>query len=341
MPAQHSTCKSFLIAVLSRTISRRDLARLVQQSRAIIEAHLHSSRASILTLCFHQGLTTSDLAYDCIAEAFARNDENRYPILENFAGSLATPIETAHQSEVFYAFKSFLVRIAEAQLARLFAQNDPVGARIHRNIRECLRTSPLFASARDFRGLVVRPAGQDPLDELEEFPPDELERAFFADARSGGDTPELLRILHRILAGQSRYRRSLTVLAVTQLFKRVYRPSGVVGDETEDLSHSHLTDFEIDRLCAEVEVSVKEKIYLTYLSRRKLSRVEAESVFRAFRDMIADWKEDAEQEQGLYGYLQRHLSVSSDVYETSYRTKMEYLLRLAREEFKMRLIVEL
>ncbi|MDI6766856.1 MAG: hypothetical protein QME52_08550 [Bacteroidota bacterium] len=213
--------KDFLLLLLEGNISHSELTELVHLSRAIIQSYLGYIRNSITYLCLQQGLTITDLAYDCIAEAFAKDEKNKFHQLENFAQSLDNDLESTPEPEIFLAFKSFLTRLADAQLARLFAQADPGGAKIHRNIRDCLKQSALFKLEKDFRGLVLKPK-DDTGEHLEEFPHEALEHELLNNLNHECSTPELLATLHRTLTEQTKYRRSVPLVDVVQLFRKTY-----------------------------------------------------------------------------------------------------------------------
>ncbi|MBI4547318.1 MAG: hypothetical protein HY707_05010 [Ignavibacteriae bacterium] len=331
--------RTYLQSLLKGSISETDLSRFIQLSRSIVQSYLGYIRASITNLCLQQGLTLTDLAYDCIAEAFARDEERRFPLLENFRNSLNTDLETIPENELFLAYKSFLKRIADAQLARLYAQSDPNGAKIHRNIRDSLKQSIHFCLNKDFRGYVVSPKGVDPLDHLETFSIEELEREFLSCAKPHHSTPEMLGILHTILGAQTSYRRSLPLTDVVQLFKKVYQfDYAQLKHVDHEFSIDGLSEFEIDRMRSQVELALKEKILLTYLARGKVDRKQAEAMFCAMQDMLVDWCEMKDAETSLLHYIRQHVDITEDVYETQYRAKMEYLLKIAREEFAARLM---
>jgi hypothetical protein len=334
--------KPHLIKILDRSISETELSEFVQLCRAIVQSHLDHLRSSLIGLCLRQGLTITDLAYHCIADAFMRDESNRFPRLEDFASSLRDKLNALPELEVFLAFKSFMSRIADAQLARLYAQSDPAGGKIHRNLRDCLKQSKLFSLEKDFRGLVLRPLKEESLDHLEPYPAESLERDFLGRTTGTQSTLELLNILLEILVEQSEYRRSMSLVDAVQLFKKAYRY------ELEPLAEKNcrppvdgLSSFEIERMCSQVELALKEKILLTYFARGKIARKEAEAMFNAFHDMLWDWCHSGDSEASVCEYLRRHMSVEDREYEASFRSKMEYLLKIAREEFAARLMREI
>ena len=334
--------RSLLLALLDGSISARRLGEVVQLSRAIVQSHLEHLRPSITLLSLRHGLTTTDLAYDCIGEAFARDNENNFTQVRNFVDSLWDSMDALPDHEIFFAFKSFITRIADVQLARLYAQADPSGAKIHRNLRECLKNSSLFALVKDFRGIVVQPAKEERLDHLEPFPVEELEREFLARSGRSHTTPELLKALYDVLTEQSSYRRSVPLFEIMQILKRVYRDEyepATIDDSWHSLEG--LRSFEIEELRREVETALKEKILLTYFARGKLDRKQAEAVAAAFHDILWDWCFSEDPPASLCDYLQRHMPIDESTYEETLRTKMEYLLKVARDEFAARLMKEM
>ena len=120
--------REYLKLIDSGGISESQLSEVVQISRGIIQSHLGYMRSSIAHLCLRQGLSLVDLSYDCIAEAFARDAGNSFRSIHDFLGSLEKDLGAISNEELFLAYKSFLIRIAEAQLARLYGQSDPSGS---------------------------------------------------------------------------------------------------------------------------------------------------------------------------------------------------------------------
>lgn len=252
--------KDNLLDLLQGGISKAQLFQLIHISRSIAQSHLAASRSSILHLCLQEGLTITDLSYDAIAEAFTRDEENNYVQLQNFISSLRESLEDIHEREVFLAYKSFIMRVADAQLARLYAQTDPSGAKIHRNIRDCLKHSTLFVTTKDFRGYVLRPLETDALDHLERFPLKDLERQFLSVARANHTTHELIEHLHSTVVNQTHYRRTIPLIEVVYLFKKIFvNELESVSDETWQPPVEELSDFEIENIRNQVEIAIKKK----------------------------------------------------------------------------------
>ena len=282
------------------------------------------------------------MSYDCIAEAFARDTDGTFPNIHHFIGSLETNLDTIPGHELFLAYKSFQIRIAEAQLARLYGQTDPSGSRIHRNIRDCLKGSNTFTLHKDFRGVVLVPLHVDPLDHLGPFPMDELERHFVREASSRNSIPRLLEILHGVLGGQCVYRRTLPLIEVVVIFKSLFQNDFVPETSIDhEWSLDGLGEFELRRMRYEVENVLKEKILLTYLVRGKVTDKQAAAMFKTLQAVLDDWFSGNSSSESLYSSFNGHLPIGPGVYEQDFRPKMEYLLRLARQELAGRLMREM
>ncbi|MBI5476361.1 MAG: hypothetical protein HY964_06460 [Ignavibacteriales bacterium] len=326
--------------LLKGEIDHRELAELVHISRSIIENYLRYFRQSVVRLSLHQGLTISDLAYDCIAETFSKDENDNYQKLINFSKALNNDLTQLPEIEIFLAYKSFLTCLADAQLARLYAQSDPAGAKIHRNIRDTIKNSDSLLIVKDYRGLVVK-LKDNPAERLNEFPQEEFEREFMINVDHQRTIPELLNVCREILVGQNKYRTSISLVDVVQIFRKIYQSDHTLIEEEDVFASEGLTKFEIEQLCSEVLLFLKEKIFLTYLARGKVDRKSAEAIYTAFRDMLEDWCYGEESKSSIFEYLKVHIQIDDNQYEEIYRTKMEYLLKIAREEFAARLMREL
>jgi hypothetical protein len=333
--------KSHLQQIDRKSISNEDLRDLVHLSWSIVQAYLHNLRYTIVKLCSEHGLSEPDLAQDCIAEAFSRNPSGEYNQLINFLNSLREPIAVLPEQEIFHAYRSFLIRIADAELSMLYAQADPMGSRIYRNIRDCVKDSKFFSLKKDFRGRVLYPKNIEPLDHLEAYPINKLQCDFLESAKRGYSTHELIEILFGVLNAQDEYRRSIPLVDAVQLFKKIFQSELEYENIDENMSPDTLSAQDIEEVRNEVENALKEKVVVTYYAKGKLDKQQSEAVWLACRDMITDWCKSEGEDSKMYEYLYRHYPLTEARYEDEFRVKMEYLTRLARQEFVARLNDEL
>lgn len=314
-------------------ISYSELTKLVHFCRAIAESYLSRYRASLVHLCSQHGLTVQDLAYDCIGPLFGRDEDGQFYHFQRFTNALYGTLEETAEQELFLAFKSFVLRVVKSQLARTYAQFDPDGARILRNIRDRVKkSSSCMELIEDFRGYVLQPKNCDPLNHLAVYPAEQLKQELLSCMDGAANIPQLLERLATILVEQEQYRRSLPLFEVVQIFKHFYHLANV-GIEPELYCHDSngITQVDIDDMKCDVLRTLKRKIISTYLLHDKITRKEAEILFATMCDIVSDWCQGDNNAKSLCEYLGRFVSVSQWEYEHHWRTKIEYLNRVARE----------
>jgi hypothetical protein len=64
-------------------------------------------------------------------------------------------------------------------------------------------------------------------------------------------------------------------------------------------------------------------------------------MYLASCDLLGDWCSGDGASSGVYEYLKRYLPIDERTYKDGLRVKMEYLMKIAREEFASRLMGEL
>jgi hypothetical protein len=83
--------RAYLCQTLDRSISQGDLTRFVQLARIVAASYLGTFRASAVVLCEKLGISSTDLAYDCIADLFARDEKGSFVHLVGLTCSLHLP----------------------------------------------------------------------------------------------------------------------------------------------------------------------------------------------------------------------------------------------------------
>lgn len=335
-----------LVAVSDDSIKHSQLTELVRISRLIIQSYLINYRSKVLNLITRNGITITDLSYDCIADAFARNGENKFRIVKKFISSLNQDIHEIKELNLFLAYKSFLIKVADAQLSKLYSQSDPIGSKILRNIKDVVRRSDKYTIVKSLRGLTLVVNNSDEVFCKPEFPLEKIITEF--NMRSNeSDTNSLLERLRQLLINQDEYRRSVLLTDVVSLFKKYF--SAEINDAYEInelllLSPVHndgFEEYETLQVKQKVENYIKEKILLDYFVKGKINKEEAESIYLTISDIINDWYYGVVTKDSIYNYFSAHRKSEKEDYLKNYRTKVEYLVKLARDEFTNYLLKEI
>ena len=335
-----------LIAISGNSINHSQLTELVGISRLIIQSYLINYRSKVLNLITRHGITITDLSYDCIADAFARNGENKFHIIKKLISSLNQNIKEIEVLNAFLAYKSFLIKVTDAQLSKLYSQSDPIGSKILRNVKDVVRCLDKFAIVKNLSGLTLVAGSSDELIYKHEFPFEKI-LAEFSMNDNGSDTNDLLNRLHQILTGQCEYRRSVLLTDVVSLFKKYF--SAEINNTYEvneqlllsPVLNDGFEEYETTQVKQKVENYIKEKILLDYFVKGKINKEEAESIYLTIQDIINDWYYGVGTKDSIYKYFTDHHQIEKEEYLKNYKTKIEYLVKLARDEFANYLLKEI
>lgn len=340
-----------LKSISDDSINHSQLTELVKISRLIIQSFIYNYRSSALNLLAKHGITLTDLSYDCIAEAFRRNQENKYFLIKKFICSLNEDIDKINETNLFRAYKSFLIKVASIQLSKLYSQYDPVGAKIIRNIKDALEEakrheSEKFLLTKELKGDLLIVKDCDQMEVSCEFPLDKLEAEFSMDGKKL-NVVNMINQLHKVLSEQSEYKKSILLWDVVPLFKKYF---GAFYDGSFEINEDKLLlgiekdgfeEVEILLLKQKVENFIKEKILMNYYVKGKLNKEESEAIYLTIANIINDWCSGICTKVTIYDYFSCYYRIDKEHYLKNYRTKLEYLVKLARNEFSNYMLKEL
>jgi len=187
------------------------------------------------------------------------------------------------------AWRGFLARVARGRIAELFHLTDPVGGRIHRNIRDCVKQFTDLRLSDSPSGLCIGVADPRPASLGMLFPRDEFERELAARTDHDAGTARILGHVRDILSADDLYGGRVRLFDLVQVIKRRFGAELAGLDGEAAPAAEGLTDLDIGILRDRCLTKVKEKIFLTYLGKGKLTRREATAVFEAVAGVVDDW----------------------------------------------------
>lgn len=335
--------KIILTDLALKNYANTDITKLVQVTRAILVSHIRNSLSSIIFLCQKHGISINDIAIDCIADIFAKGEDGKYPKLENFFHSLRNPISDMPEIEIFLAWKSLLLKLAESQVSHLYAQIDPAGFKIQRNIKETIANCDFFRLHKNVNGTVLIIPSYELFNT---FPPvqiEEIESDFLYAAKQKRNTKDLLKNLHEILVDQTRFRKEIKLSDAVKLFKRAFNYSSDNDHFEEEFSEYHLAnsfldEMELEQICSKVLANVKEKILLNYFAKNRLTSSQSEAVYITINNLVYDWRKTGCSNHSLYKYFNENMNINEREYNLIIKDKIEYLVKLTKKEFSIYLI---
>lgn len=296
--------------------------------------------SSILHLCEKQGISINDIAVDCIAEIFEKDINNKYRRLDSFFESLVTPVNDIAEKEMFLAWKGLLIKIAESQTARMYAQYDPAGFKIQRNIKETVPATEYFYLYKNVTGTYLIIPENENKDKLPSLQAEDIESEFITIVKDRRNTRELLKVLHDVIVEQKNYRKTIKLVEAVKLFKKVFDYGADSRFDNEEFIDKNIVislaeELEVDEVCAKVLKSIKEKILLNYFVKGRLTAEQSEALYSTICDLVFDWTKTGGNNNTIYEYYSGNMKIDENEYDAIIKDKIEYLVKLAKKEFSI------
>jgi hypothetical protein len=335
MPTSTSRNADALRACLGHPPTEQEansIARIGYQIALIRLRQLIASGKLHLT-SFH--IPLEGMAFDCIAELMERDPAGRFPELEDyFAGCLDWRNLQDDQLEDHLRALVF-TKVADG-IFRLYRENDPILARIIRNLKSAVRSDSGIRQLDRLALTYVFTCDPSELNEhYPEYPLDQLECEAAGSVNEKSSAREFLHAILCILNSQDEFRRFYSLMDLALLAKRLRLRR-----------HTALrTDFEIDDALLEADAKATiEKSFADVSQRLRKRYVDsgkiAPEVFRnyamALREMVLDTF--LQNDGGLLShpqYLQLFMpDLTQEEYRQSHRTHFEYMAKLSKNMVK-------
>jgi len=327
--------RDYLIKVNQKRLSKIDISKLIAISKSIIIPYLLNTKRHFLNLFSIHGLDVNDIALDILGDVFYQNNDCELIKIKSFINSLITNILDIKTETLFFAYQSFLRKMTDAYIARSYAELDPMGFKIKRNIIDTLPTRNLLLRKTILGNLIyVKNNGTYqnlPYPDLEE-----LENIFLSKTRKRLTTRQLLNILHTVLM-EMNFRKEILLNDTVTLFKKYYEIilENISPSDSYEISNaSFLECYEIEELCTNVLKYIKSKIFIEYYAKRKLTIEQANGLNSAIYDIVSDIIKIDKNNLSFYEYLNKYINLSKEEYELKYKSKLEYLIKLVRIKFR-------
>ena len=321
--------KAKLESLLKGTAASSDVRSVVQVAHAIARAALARRIQSEPLVRFH-GLDYSDLAYDCIADLFSRDDRGRYVALATYF--MAFDFDALTDGDVFFHIQRLVLRNVKQGVYRLYHQMDPQLGKILRNLKLSVQSLGLFAEIERLGETCLAPASVETLEHLPSMKPEELTLALLNAATGNEFVPELLSTAHRILCAQEERSRVMTLINVALGIRAFYEQKSAprLREEpggTDDVSIDAIEAIQV--ACRELRSRAEEK----YVRRGKVTPAMMETYFGViehglYRRFV---EQDGAEFQISETFLRLAPRISPVEYRKSHRSRLEYLARLTTQ----------
>lgn len=332
----NETLKVILCALSEDSLSYHQLVELVKITRGFAASYLKNYKRESIYFAANNGIDINDLVTDSISDIFEKDSDNQLYNLRKFIESLNQPIADIESKRIFLAFYSLVVRFVSIQIARIYADFDPNGARIHRNVQEAAKKLDYIDIVKSKQGTFFILKNSTGASSKNYFPYDEFERDFLSLTNGRSGTRGLLCLIFEHLKNQNIYRQEISLTDVVKLFKSFYRYEQKVVDEeefTQLSSESKLMEAtEVEQIVNKVVENIKHKIFIDYYTKGKVNEAQALGLVETINAILYDWITLGDNGRTNFEYLSKFINISKEEYQTAFKSKLEYLIDITKKQ---------
>jgi hypothetical protein len=316
--------------VTSEHPSPAGLRDFVSLCTKIADSHLRRKYFRVQPLVRSFCGSTRDMALDCIADLFQRNEEGVLVQVKTYFGGINW--RSSSEQELM----AFLCRLVFSKtnigIFRMYTEQDPIFSKLLRNIKLSLNTFHNFTLVECFGEHYLQPAGCEALGHLPQVDAAYLKSILGAGSSTDTTIPALMARLSHALREQSDYRRLVPLMMLVRVLKSYFiEEEGPAAHVT--LPEDAFLLREAAGLIREQCEAVKREMWKQYVDTGKVEQNVYEGYFEVIEPLLSD--KLIGNDGDVLSYYQRLKSKWPDLNEAQYRRKersrFEYLVRITEQ----------
>ncbi|MDZ7276417.1 MAG: hypothetical protein ONB51_18675 [candidate division KSB1 bacterium] len=312
-----------------------------------------------------------DLAIDCVAGLFMRNENNEFVQLRRYFGPYLDAQENPNDVELLIMLRRLVIKKTKQELSRIFKERDPEGAKIIRNIRVAVKNASDLGTFREMgreyiflkrarsgrhaasaTSISAGEAQAEPVATVANFTKEDLqylrkakpsipEKALknqYLDLYTPKDhVSTTIRKMLSVVTTDERYQNFLPTDVVARLIRHtnleVVRNRLIAQiDDLSPLDYVRLK--EIEQAKQKVLQRVRHKIQNQYVASAKISEEKGEIYYRTLADVLEDITHSKKIES-YFRHLRKYMpDLTQRRYRQEERTIFEYLGKLTKKWFR-------
>lgn len=351
-----------------------ELLEFVNLSQKIAVSYLKYQEISGKNISFDKRGAFNDLedvAVDCIASLFMRDKKGQFVQLQKYFSAIINSPVTINNDEIIIKLRGLIIKKTKQELSRLFRERDPEGAKIIRNVRVTLKSSPDLCSFKEmgrefiFSNEIAKSVNVNPkviltrnnngsaqhidveaLKNLEEAFPNLrkhrpaiqeriLKQEFLIYFEPKDAVSTIIRKMLMVLAYEERYQNYLALDVIVNIIRDINQElfhERLMSETESESPMDCMRHKEIDKAVQETIEFIANKIKQQYVKKNKLKQKKAQIYLSTVSDLVQDLAGGKDTESN-FSYLKRHIPNLSQVqYRQQERSIFEYLVKLTKNE---------
>jgi hypothetical protein len=280
------------------------------------------------------GLNQIDVAYDCIADLFVRDNVGHFTEIARFFDKEIE--DTNHCSDPLLCdtLRRIVFGRVNVNLIRLHSGADPAFGKILHNIDVALTRSRLFEKYVRFGETMLACCESDLLLHLPPAPIEYLRDQLSRIVLIQDSMPTMLKKLYSILQDQHQYQRTFSFIGAGMLLKEVYALGGEAEPTSNGSTLNVLEEEDAARVVQEVCAHLRTNLFSHYVGTGKMTG----NVFAAYlhatngilSDLVLNGRDDCKP---YFDYLSDRIpEMTKEEYINGHKSILEHFVRVAKRE---------
>ena len=229
------------------------------------------------------GIPTEDLAIDCIADTFQRDEQGRFIMLHHYFEGVDW--KNCSEEELTISLRRLIFSKVNEGLFRSYRAEDPNLAKIIRNIKEAIKRNDGFSlkREREMQWIIV---GNPSLsgNHLPIVPRDILENYITAVLCDTSNTYTAVYAFKEFLRLHPYYRNAFPMSEYARVLRACFRNREIPSSSTHE---TNLSLIDVENALKKTIVYVRSKLHETYVKKGKVSRTMFETYMKALKKILA------------------------------------------------------
>ena len=274
------------------------------------------------------GIATEDLALDCIADTFQRDENGRFTTLDTYFESIKW--QTLSSEDLDIALRRLIFSKVNEGLFRSYRAEDPNLAKIIRNIKEAIKRNSNFRlhREREVQWIVVGPEDQK-ISTLPLPPSGILEAYLTSILCETSNIYTAVYALEEFLTHHPYYRNAFPLSEYARVIRTCFKNREVPDLGTQEINLSVL---DLENALRKTITYVRSKLHDTYVCKGKLSVTMFDTYIKALQKVLAShFGAPYESVHSQYDALATVIpGLSKDCFHNEHRNIMQYLYKVSR-----------
>lgn len=298
-----------------------------------------------------------DMAIDCVAGLFMRNEANEFVQLKRYFEPHLEKTPPPDNVELLVLLRRLIIKKTKQELSRIFKERDPEGAKIIRNIRVAIKNAMDLNTFREMgreyifcqpvdeaREAVVEPSSSLSPEQFvylrKDKPtiPEKTLRTQYLDHYNPKDhVSTSIRKMLMVVSEEENFQNCIPTDVVARLIRHTNLEvvRNRLLSQIEEVSPlDYVRMQEIDAAKRNVLKKIKAKIENQYVASNKISREKGEIYYNTLADVLDDITHSKKIES-YFRHLKKYMpELTQKRYRREERTIFEYLGKLTKKWFK-------